>query len=154
MSRERSIAGTTRPMATGDSNGMSTPRQTGKTVMGAMAAMMFAVSGCATTAGGLGDESGPERLPRGITFLDSFERQCAGTLHVGEDSVASSGLHDAHFVDPGNNAAFRVAGTPIRWACIDGEERTYDNVTCPRATSHVRFTRALDGERVLIECFG
>lgn len=121
---------------------------------GIAAATLLVAGGCATTAGGLGDESGPERLPTGIVFLDSVERECTGTLHVGEDGIVSAELRDEVFVDPGQNATFRVRNNSLDWACIQGDERTFGEATCPRDTSHVRFTRALDGESLLVECFG
>jgi len=134
---------------------MPTSGQTRYLGFAGFVATLLAAGGCAATAGGLGEESGPERLPPGVVFLDSFERECAGTFHVGEETIADAGLREQYFVDPGQNATYRVRDNSIEWDCILGDDdRTSGQTTCPGDTSYVRFTRGLNGERVLLECFG
>ena len=111
-------------------------------------------AGCATTTGGLGDETGQVRLPSGLALEGSAEEHCGGTLHVSEDSVAGRAQRDAFFVDPGENATFRLARKNVEWACIRGDDRRFERNSCPEGADYVRFTRAIDGGRVLIECYG
>lgn len=113
-----------------------------------------ALGGCAVSAGGLGKEAGPVSLPAGMTLTGSRETDCQGTLHVGEDSVENRGMQKEFYVDPGENAAFRLRQSRVEWACISDRSREFDRFTCPQRSSYVRITRASGNDGMLLECFG
>lgn len=116
------------------------------------------LAGCATTTPGLGEESGDEILPAGLTLLDSDEEECDGTVQVAEGGMEDDyeGLEGESFVEPGENATFELEedDEDIEWACIEDDESDVDEISCPAGATHVRVTRAADGGEVLVECFG
>ena len=118
-----------------------------------LALTLIGLHGCATGAGGLGDESGPVRLPTGVRLVDSMELQCVGALHVSESSAVSGELRDEFFVNPGENATFRLGGETAQWACIREDDREFHRADCPADSRFIRFTRPAGSGPVLIECY-
>jgi len=119
---------------------------------------LYLLAACVATAPGLGDEAGSTTLPSGLTLLDSDESSCDGTVQVANEMIegGDGGLHDQHFVEPGENATFELAERydEIEWACVDQGSPDVDSMRCPRGTSHVRITRATTGGELLFECYG
>ncbi|HZD52910.1 MAG TPA: hypothetical protein VE175_07665 [Woeseiaceae bacterium] len=127
------------------------------------------VAGCVVTTPGLGEETGTTTLPSGSTLLDSDEDECDGTVQVAEGSIEDDdelidddddfddeGLDETAFVQPGENATFELEDDDedIEWACVGEESPDVETTSCPEGTTHVRITRASEGDNVLIECFG
>lgn len=122
-----------------------------------LAAAATLAVGCAPATGGLGTEAGPTSLPPGVALLESHESRCAGTVHISEDSVASDGLRGVFFVDPGQNATYRLLGNEVQWACIGEDYRDLSRMECPQGSTHVRVTRASEASEergMLFECYG
>jgi hypothetical protein len=63
-------------------------------------------------------------------------------------------LYDDQFVDPGQNATYRLEDDDVKWACIDRNDRDFDAFECPGRATHVRITRAVAGGALLVECYG
>lgn len=117
-----------------------------------IAALLLA--GCAVQTAGLGNETGPDSVPKGSALLDSDETGCDGIVRVADTSVANRGNRDDYYIDPGENATYRLERGPVEWTCVGRETHDYGRHACPRGASHVRFTRAAEGDDLLLECFG
>lgn len=116
----------------------------------------LALGGCTATTPGIGQETGNTGLPSGLRLLGSDERQCEGTVQVGDESLAGDGLGADFFVEPGQNATFefRDRGEDVEWACDGGASRDIERMSCPEGATHVRITRASVGDELLLECYG
>lgn len=124
-------------------------------LLGATVASGLAVlAGCATGAAGLGEQAGTAELPSGLTMLGSVAAECGDSVHIGAGTLADARLGPELFVQPGQNATFRLNETPVNWACIDDDSRDFHMLECEDGASFVRITRATDGGELLLECFG
>jgi len=122
---------------------------------GAIAAGVLSLTaGCTTGSPGLGEQAGTVSLPSGLTLFASSEAECGDSVHIGAGALTDARLGPELFIQPGQNATFRVSESPVNWACIDGDSREYREFECSDDASYVRLTRALDGEELLLECFG
>jgi len=125
---------------------------------GAAALLVLALGGCETTSGtpGLGDESNLTDLS-GLRLLGSDETDCDGVLQVDSEQDDDDDLGEGLYVESGANATFELENDDedLDWACIgeDGDSRS-DTFDCPDGATHVRITRAGDGDNVLFECYG
>lgn len=99
------------------------------------------VGGCAVSGGET------DRLPTGVTLLDSSEGECAGPLEFdGEPGV---------IVDEGEDATIRVSDEDdVAWRCLAGSGREFGVLACPAETRYVRVTREADEADFTLECFG
>ncbi len=107
------------------------------------------LNGCVSTNAGLGETvrgPGTTALPSGLRLLESEQEACEGTVQIG----GASGL----YVQPGQNATFRVAGGEIVWSCLAGTSSDTEKTSCPDTTTHVRLTRSGIDEELLFECYG
>lgn len=124
------------------------------------AAGLFAIAGLTTLGGcvsgsaGLGEQAGTTELPTGLTLTNSSAAECGDSVHIGAGALTEARLGPELFIQPGQNATFRVNETPVNWACIDDDSREFQALQCTEETGYVRITRAADGEELLLECFG
>jgi len=124
-------------------------------VWGMMAALVLLIlTACTTGTPGLGDQAGTTSLPTGLRMLTASNAECSDSVHVGSGSVANARLGPELFVQPGQNATYQVSGTPVYWACMDGDDADFNQLGCAEETAYVRFTRSQDGEELLLECYG
>jgi hypothetical protein len=118
-------------------------------------ACMTLLGGCAAVGpAGLGEQAGTTDLPLGLALLDSTASDCDDSVHVGSSSVAGGRLGPQMFVEPGQNAAFRISETTVVWACTDDDSSDFHEISCSEGATHLRVTRAVDGGDLLFECFG
>lgn len=122
----------------------------------ALPALMTALAGCASFGppSGLGDDAGTTDLPLGLALLDSSDASCDDSVHIGSSSVAGGRLGPEMFVEPGQNASFRITEANVVWACTDDDSSDFNDIACSEAATHLRVTRAVDGGDLLFECFG
>jgi hypothetical protein len=118
-------------------------------------ALIGLLGGCASMGPvGLGQEAGTTELPLGLALLNSTESDCDDSVHVDSSAVAGGRLGPQVFVEPGENASFRISQTSVVWACTEDDSSDFHQLDCAEGATHLRVTRAVDGGDVLLECFG
>ena len=105
-----------------------------------------------------GDDARNARLPIGVTLLDVDRGVCAGTVAIDDSSIATAQRSDL-VIQPGQNATFPVHedvdyDVEVDWTCIGVASAVERRTECPDDTSHVRVTRDLTGNELLLECYG
>ena len=123
-----------------------------------LAAVAAFSSGCAVTSEQ--DASArPQRLPTGVTLLDSDRKECDGSVAIDERAVNSARRTDL-VVQRGQNAIIEVGANSddddveIDWTCVGSASAARNTAECPEDTSHVRITRDSTGDDFLLECYG
>jgi hypothetical protein len=122
-----------------------------------LAAVATFAAGCASTSAN--DASArPQRLPTGVTLLDSDRKECDGSVAVDERAVSKARRSDL-VLQRGQNAIIEVDANAnddveIGWTCVGSERTARNTAECPDETSHVRITRDSTGDDFLIECYG
>jgi hypothetical protein len=123
-----------------------------------LAAVAAFSSGCAVTSEQ--DASArPQRLPTGVTLLDSDRKECDGSVAIDERTVSNARRSDL-VLQRGQNAIIEVDANTndddveIGWTCVGSASAARKVAECPNATSHVRITRDATGDDFLVECYG
>ena len=123
-----------------------------------LAAVAAFSSGCAVTSEQ--DASArPQRLPTGVTLLDSDRKECDGSVAIDERAVSNARGSDL-VLQRGQNAIIEVDANTndddveIGWTCVGSASAARNVAECPDETSHVRITRDSAGDDFLVECYG
>ena len=118
---------------------------------------MLGTAGC-VIAPTSGDDARNARLPIGVTLLDVDRGICAGTVAIDDGSIATAQRSDL-VIQRGQNATFPVYedddyDVEVDWTCIGSTSAVERRTECPDDTSHVRVTRDLTGNELMVECYG
>ena len=129
-----------------------------KLIFGLFGAALVVIAGCASSGSNVSESSRYARLPTGATLLDSHRSMCAGVLEVDERSASGRSLGNGIALRRGQNATFSYDAADsddrISYSCVGDVRSDAKRIDCPNATSHVRISRAAEGDDTLFECYG
>jgi len=79
-------------------------------------------------------------------------------MEVDERTASGHSRGNGIVLRRGQNATFNYDGADnddrISWQCVGDTRSDAKRIDCPNATSHVRISRAAEGDDALFECYG